>query len=262
MATVTEPQPPVAQRTRLGVPYRLPAALRVTLIAGRPFFARAAYRALDGRYWDQDDPSKGRLTRADVARILDRTWRDFDRLVPEAGLERLPTAGSRQNVMLGVVSLALYRALLSEGLSPQYAAVLFTDAAWLLYRTWIRLPRLVARIATRDEQRQIELMLRMFLRFPFGRPGYVWQARRGPDGFETDFTRCPVLDYMRAQGASEFMRNSWCTLDFALAQAMVPGGRYERPHTLSAGDLVCDMQWRAAPRRGPTRSRAPTKPPA
>jgi len=30
---------------------------------------------------------------------------------------------------------------------------------------------------------------------------------------------------------------------FALAQVMVKGGRYEPPHTLSAGDSLCDMIW-------------------
>jgi hypothetical protein len=226
----------------------LPPFLRLTLIAGRPRLRGAVYRALDGRYWDPDDPSKGRLTRADVAEVLDRMWMEFDRLLPGSGVERLPTAGSRLNVLLGVLSLAFYRALVSLGLQPRHATSLFTDAAWLLYRDWIWLPRLVVRVATRDEQRQIELMVRMFLHFPFGRPGYEWRARRGPVGFETDFTRCPVLDYMRAHGEDEFMRNSWCTLDFALAQAMVPGGRYQRRNTLSAGDPVCDMRWRAAPR--------------
>jgi hypothetical protein len=29
---------------------------------------------------------------------------------------------------------------------------------------------------------------------------------------------------------------------------MVPGGRFERPHALSAGDPVCDMSWVAGER--------------
>jgi hypothetical protein len=55
----------------------------------------------------------------------------------------------------------------------------------------------------------------------------------------------PIFEYFKTQGeeALEFFRNSWCTLDFPLAEFMVKGGRYERPHTLSAGDNVCDMRW-------------------
>jgi len=250
MATVVEPPPGVVKRAsgRSAGGRPLPPALRATLAASRPMFGRAVRRTLDGRYWDSDDPSRGRIMRADVKRILARTWREFDVLIPGARLEGLPNRGSRQNVMLGVLSLALHRALLAEGIERRYAAALFTDAAWQVYRSWIRLPRALARMVSRDDARRMELMLRMFLRYPFARPGYEWRARREPDAFEIDFTRCPVQEYMRAQGESDFMLNSWCTLDFALAQAMVPGGRYERRHTLSAGDPVCDMRWQAAPR--------------
>jgi len=40
-----------------------------------------------------------------------------------------------------------------------------------------------------------------------------------------------------------FFYNSWCMFDFAIAKVMAKDGSYERPHTLSAGDDVCDMRW-------------------
>jgi len=60
-----------------------------------------------------------------------------------------------------------------------------------------------------------------------------------------DFHRCPVHDYFRSQGEEELelFQKTWCTLDHPIAEAMVEGGRYERPHTLSHGDSVCDMRW-------------------
>jgi hypothetical protein len=47
------------------------------------------------------------------------------------------------------------------------------------------------------------------------------------------------------------MLRSWCTLDFALAQVMTTGGHYQRPHTLAAGDKLCDMKWFASGMIGP-----------
>lgn len=94
---------------------------------------------------------------------------------------------------------------------------------------------------------KLNLMLLMFLRYPFSRPGYDWQAQPEPDGFTLDIYRCPVYDYLQSQGEDEFMLNSWCTLDFALAQVVTEGGHYERPHTLAAGDAVCDMKWYGRP---------------
>jgi len=55
------------------------------------------------------------------------------------------------------------------------------------------------------------------------------------------------FDEEQGEEALEFFRKSWCTLDFPLAEAMVRGGRYERPRTLSEGDEVCDMRWIAEP---------------
>jgi hypothetical protein len=160
----------------------------------------------------------------------------------------LPTRGARQNALLAVFALALYRTLLDHGVERRYATELVGDLAWALYEKWVVVPRLIARLTKRNPQAQMNAMLRMFLRFPFNRPGYEWKAWTERSGaFAIDFYRCPMRDYMRSQGEEELMLGSICALDFALAQVMAPGGRYQRAHTLSAGDTVCDMRWTAAP---------------
>ena len=221
------------------------ASAEVTLVklAGRPVSRWAAKRVLVGRSIDRNAPARGRFTREQVDRILARTWQNYVELAPGAQAARLHTYGNRQNVLLGVLSLAIYQVLLAEGVEERYATELVTDLAWKVYEKWVVLPRFVARLATHDPQQRMNLMLRMFLRFPFSRPGYDWQARSEPGAFVLDVHRCPVRDYLKSQGQEKFMINSWCTLDFALAQVMTPGGRYQRPHTLSAGDSVCDMKW-------------------
>lgn len=212
-------------------------------ITCKPIFKWAADRALSGRYLDRNEPNKGRFTRGDVDRILKQTWRNYDELVTNAHVERLKTLGNRQNVLLGVASLALYRALQAARVEKAYAIELVSDLAWKVYEKWIILPRFIARRATSDPQKQMDLMLRMFLRYPFSRPGYDWKVLPEPCTFAVNIYRCPVYDYLKTQGEAEFMLNTWCTLDFALTQVMTRGGCYERPHTLSAGDDVCDMKW-------------------
>jgi len=171
----------------------------------------------------------------------------FGTLMPKANLGRFETLGSRMNVMLGVASLAMYKALLSEGVERDYAIELFTGIAWKVYEKFVVVPRLLARLVTRDPQKRMNFMLHAFLRFPFNRPGYQWKIKKQgkSNGFLIDFYRCPVQDYFHEMGEDDFLLNSWCTLDFALAQMMVKGGHYERPHTLSAGDALCDMTWSA-----------------
>jgi len=38
-------------------------------------------------------------------------------------------------------------------------------------------------------------------------------------------------------------KNSWCTLDYSLAENLIQGGKYKRKHLLSDGDDKCDMCW-------------------
>ena len=221
----------------------VPVAATLVKLTYGPVIAWAAKRALVGRLVNPDAPTNGRFTRDQVERMLRKTWQGYAELAPGAHVERLQTLGSRQNVLLGVLTLACYRALLAEGVQERYATELLTDLVWKVYAQWVAPLRLVARRLTDDPQRQMNLMLRMFLRYPFGRPGYDWQARPEPGVFALDIYRCPVYDYLKSQGADQFMLRSWCTLDFALARVMTTGGHYQRPHTLAAGDKLCDMRW-------------------
>jgi hypothetical protein len=244
------PLSPAAQENRRMSPAlaaRVPCEVTLVKLAVRPLAKWATKRALLGRYLDRNDPTRGRVTHDQLDRVLRRTWQAYDALAPGAQVSRLKTRGNRQNVLLGVFSLAIFRALLAEGIDKPYATELVTDLAWKIYEKWVVLPRLAARCTHRDPQQQMNMMLGMFLRFPFSRPGYDWQTRPEAGAFALDIYRCPVRDYLRSQGEEDFMLNSWCTLDFALAQVMTRGGHYQRPHTLTAGDRLCDMTWFAKP---------------
>jgi hypothetical protein len=225
-----------------------PLVATLVKLAYKPIVRWAAYRILQGRYLDREQTNKGRFTRTEVNRIIDKTWHNFDELVPVAHVERYKNLGNRQNVLLGVLTHALYRALLEAGLEKDYATELVSDLIWVIYEKWIVFPRATARLSKRDPQKQMDKMLRIFLRFPFSPPGYVSEVLPEKDVLALDIYRCPVHDYFKEQGELEFMLNSWCRQDFALAKIMTEGGSYERPHTLAAGDKVCDMRWYGKPK--------------
>jgi hypothetical protein len=180
-------------------------------------------------------------------------------MLPAAQLNSLPAVGNRHNVFLAVLSVAGYHAYLAAGIERKYAIELLADVGWKLYCRSVTLPRLVARLMTRDPKRRVELMLRMLISFPFsapGRPGYEVKAWAEPDRFCTYWTHCPPYAFVRRyveqngdHGELEAFRKSWCWYDWAITHVMVGGwqrmGHYERPHTLSAGDAVCDMCWYA-----------------
>lgn len=224
----------------------------------RRLVRRAARQTFAGRLVQRDRPERGRFLPSDVDAILDQAWRNLDAMLPEAELKRIPTLGNRQNVYLAVLTVAAHRAFLDAGIERDYAIELFADVGWKVYERFITLPRWVARIVTRDPQRRLELILRALLVYPFshpGRPGYECRAWSEPGAFCTHWTHCPPYDFVRRwvemhgdHGEVEAFRRSWCWYDWAVARAMVEGAhaRYERPHTLSEGDDVCDMRWSAS----------------
>jgi hypothetical protein len=224
------------------------------------FIKKAAHQILQGRLIDRGHPESGRFLKHDVDSILKEVWRGTADLIPEAHMERIPTKGNRQNVFLAILTIAAYHSFLKARIEKDYAIELFSDIGWKVYCKFLVLPKLVARIITRDPQKRVNLILRMFMYYPFstpGRPGYECRAWADEEGYCTFWTHCPPYEFVRRyiekhndRGELAAFQRSWCWYDWSLTYAMVDGahnmlGQYERPHTLSYGDDICDMRWSA-----------------
>lgn len=211
-------------------------------------------RVLHGRSIDPTVPERGRLTRRDVHAIAERTFGWFDDLIGEAHLDELDRRGNRLNVRLAVMTVALYRALLDEGIPRDVARDLVADVGWRLYEVGVRPLATAARLRSSDPQRRINTVIRWLLRFPFsapGRPGYEAEVWEEPDAICTTWTWCPPHAFVRRlvaegedRGDLDAFRRSWCSYDWALNDRLAGGrGGYTRPHTMSDGDTCCDMRW-------------------
>lgn len=229
------------------------------------FYRWATKRALKhlvrGRMIEPDNPEAGRLLPSQVSAIYNTTFKNMDRILKEDPLAGVPTLGNRHNVLLAVLTVSLYQALLETGLSRSRARTLLADAGWRLYVSFLIIPKTIARLRSRDPQQQMNIILNMFLRFPFstpGRPGYEVQLSEQDDRFLTTWTFCPpyhfVQQYVRKhgdRGELKAFQQTWCWFDWALTYVMMDGndapGYYRRPHTLSHGDAYCDMCWAARP---------------
>ena len=88
----------------------------------------------------------------------------------------------------------------------------------------------------------------LFRAFPFGEPGYIWQdVDDAPTTVGFDCLRCPVAEFFARHEEAELCVQTWCNLDFPLAEQW--GGRLERASTIAAGADRCDFRWRVG--RGP-----------
>lgn len=209
---------------------------------------RAAVATITGRYRDPARPQDGRFTRGEIKGLVQRAMGITDELIPEANLNQYRSRGNRLNVLLGIYSLAIYRAMRERGFEKEWAIELFADTGWRLYALGVNIPLYFVRPFTRNPQTRLNFILRVFLFFPFAEDplGYKRKVWKEADHFCTDWSRCVVYDYFKAHANAEeleLFRRSWCLYDFALPGLIHPDGFYERPHTLSSGDGVCDMRW-------------------
>ncbi len=205
-----------------------------------PLARRAARAAIVGRNRSRTDPSAGRFVGSEIDQIVDAAFVRFDQHVP--GLPAEPTVGSRQNVMLAALTLALLEALEDAGIERAYAIELTGDTCWRFYRQWGQVTRAGTRVITSDPLRRLRLGVNAFLTFPFGRPGYRFDDVTQEDGRSLNMLRCPVADYLGSRGAADLCAGSWCNLDYALAEMW--GGTLERSGTLVSGSTCCDFRFR------------------
>lgn len=71
---------------------------------------------------------------------------------------------------------------------------------------------------------------------------YLQIVESAPGILKACFTRCPFVEVMKHYDLEQF---SWafCLSDAAFTEAVLPGVRFLRSHTISKGDDCCDHTW-------------------
>lgn len=207
-------------------------------------------RDLKGRYIYNEQPHQGRFTKKQLKGIYNKIKEEQKRLRTQADLSQYRSYGNRLMVFCGVMSLSAYRELRNSGLSHLYATQLVSDVVWKLYITGAKAIWFVTGLITREPQKRLNYTLRILCKYPFNADpkGYQFKIQILPNHLSMDFTQCAVHQFMKNlgnNGEMDFFRNSWCLYDFALPAYLTAEGGYEREHTLSHGDNVCDMKWYA-----------------
>ncbi|MDA7429204.1 hypothetical protein [Primorskyibacter aestuariivivens] len=221
------------------------------LVFLRPaFFAVLSSREIAGSNGPQ------RLLAGQIDRLFYAIEPMAQQLRIHASLAELPSFGNRLMVELSVFTAAAHRVLLDAGFQPDHARSAVADAGWIVYSRMLRLSSLPFRLSSRDPATRLRRTIRALLWFPFhapGAPGYAVLARSDDAGITTHFTHCPPQTFIRKlidrddRNDLEAFRQSWCRYDWPGADLIAGDGKrghYERPHTLSHGDSVCDMCWR------------------
>jgi hypothetical protein len=195
-------------------------------------------------------PEYGRFPPREIKQIIFQVNLNIKELMPY--FINLDNIGNYQNEYVGLIDLAIYRALVKQKVDPDYAMNLVGDMMWQavvnakgLIPIIDPLRKKLSKLTTKDPMAYLEKRLNSMMKYPYGRPGYKIDFYKDNNVYCMDIYSCPVFDFYKQFGEDEMdlFRKTWCTFDYTAAENAVDGGRYERKHTLSDGDEVCDMRW-------------------
>jgi hypothetical protein len=195
-------------------------------------------------------PEFGRFTPREIKEIINQTNLNIKKLIPFFVDTNI--IGNYQNTYVGLVDLAIYRSLIKHGITPEYATNLVADMMWLatvnakgLIPVIDPLRKRLTKLRSKDSMSYLEKRLKSMLKYPYSEPGYKTELNQVDNVFHMDIYSCPVFEFYNQFGEEEmiFLQKTWCTFDYTAAENIIEGGKYQREHTLSEGDEVCDMRW-------------------
>jgi len=175
-----------------------------------------------------------------IGDVMKQTWDRYYEREPSVAVQ--PTLGAVFTTHAAALILAMHETLLRHGVAAAASYRLIYDIGWSVYRQMAEPPLLIASAFTRDPRKRLKLATDMFRSFPFGSPSYEWRDVPSPDGAVAfDCVKCPVAEYFASQNASELCVQTFCRLDFPLAETW--GGKLERSGTIASGAERCDFRW-------------------
>jgi ubiquinone biosynthesis protein len=175
-----------------------------------------------------------------IKQILSCYWQRYQKLKSE--VPAMATLGGNITVHLAAMSTAFYQELLARGQSEEAATKLFYDIAWKVYVKMGRFSWWLAGLGNQNIDNRLLKTTKLFRAFPFNSPSYQWkdvQTASNVVGF--DCVRCPVAEYFQSKGLSKFCTETWCSLDYPLAELWQ--AKLVRTGSIAGGADKCDFRW-------------------
>lgn len=207
---------------------------------------KSVIQVLTPRCRRDGEPVHGRFTSKDMERIFQLASANIEDLMPY--FKDLPNIGNYMMAYAALVDLAIYRALVSEKVDPEYATTLIGDINFqFVVNTggYYRLKKKLIGLRTKEPLEMMGKFLGDMLKFPYSAPGYRSELHKEGDVYHMNMYSCPLYDFFKQFGDEEMalFRKVFCTYDYAAAERLIEGGKYWREQTLSEGDPVCAQRW-------------------
>lgn len=158
-----------------------------------------------------------------------------------------PASAERSWCAFAAVTAAAYETFVARGATPEEATRTVYDIACAVYRKMGSAAWAVSGVAAKNDAQRMRVATVAFRTFPFSAPSYEWKDVASPAGVVGfDCRKCPVADYFKTQQLSELCVQTWCALDFPLAENLWHS-KLERSGSIAGGQTHCDFRWSARP---------------
>lgn len=175
-----------------------------------------------------------------IDRLIKNAWDEFAKL--EGDLPKQQTLGATITIHLAAATLAFYNTLLKAGKTKEEATDLLYKTGWKIYKRMGEAPMLIAGIFSDNPHKRMELATQIFRMFPFTAPDYGWaEVETDKNTVAFNCTRCHVAELFMKFGLGDVCYNTFCKLDFPLAQQW--GGKLTRTGSIAGGADKCDFRW-------------------
>lgn len=156
-------------------------------------------------------------------------------------LEKQETIGASIMVRLAFLTHILYKVLCINGFNKNESINLTAQITWMIYKKLTTPFWKVTGILTRRPISRVRILMKFHIKcFPYRGPGYEMEIMPSPKNeFRFNVYKCPVAEYFKKRNLSKLCLESWCDLDYKLADLW--GVKLERTKTLAAGDDLCNF---------------------
>lgn len=185
----------------------------------------------------------GRLPEGTVSKLPGEIWNEYKNRLP--GLEKKETAGATLVIRLSLLTLILYEKLIAENIQKQEAIRLTSEITWAVYDKLTGIFWFFTRFFSGKPIVRLRKAMNFAVKyFPYNSPGYEMEFLKTDDReFFFDVHKCPSADFFIEHRVSELCSETWCNLDYSLAEKWNVG--LEREKTIAKGDGICTFRFKA-----------------
>lgn len=189
---------------------------------------RTIVQILASRCRQNGMPQYGRFTSKEIKQIIFQANSNIKELMPY--FNNLDNVGNYQNEYVGLIDLAIYRALLKAKIDPNYAVNLVGDMQWQgvvnskgLIPIIDPVRKKLHKLTTKDPIAYLEKRLKAMMKYPYSEPGYKIEFYKDKNVYCMDIYSCPVFDFYKQFGEEEMalFRKTWCAFDYTSAEHLV-----------------------------------------